>query len=315
MFENLVVQPLFNLLVLIYALIPGHNFGIALIVFTVLIRLMMWPLLKKQLHHTREIRKLQPELKKIKKATKGDKQKESMLVMELYKERQISPFGSLGIIIVQFIIMIGLYSGVSKVVKDTEAIKTLTYGWIANLSWMKELFSDLSKFDETVVHVIDLSRPAIGPEGLYFWGLLLVIGSAAVQFFQSSQLLPKDKDAKKLRTILKEAGTGRQAEQADINAAIGQNTRYIIPVMILFFTVTLPSALSLYWLTGGLVALWQQSKILGQDEDELEETADKTEEKDIIEGEIIEKPKAKKVNKTKQANKKSSTKSKKRRKK
>ena len=203
MFENLVVQPLFNLLVLIYALIPGHNFGIALIVFTVLIRLMMWPLLKKQLHHTREIRKLQPELKKIRQASKGDKQKESMLVMELYKERQISPFGSLGIIIVQFIIMIGLYSGVSKVVKDTEAIKTLTYDWIANLSWMKELFSDLSKFDETVVHVIDLSRPAIGPEGLYFWGLLLVVGSAVVQFLQSSQLLPKDKDAKKLRTILK----------------------------------------------------------------------------------------------------------------
>lgn len=315
MFENLVVQPLFNLLVLIYALIPGHNFGIALIVFTVLIRLMMWPLLKKQLHHTREIRKLQPELKKIKQASKGDKQKESMLVMELYKERQISPFGSLGIIIVQFIIMIGLYSGVSKVVKDTEAIKTLTYDWIANLSWMKELFSDLSKFDETVVHVIDLSRPAIGPEGLYFWGLLLVVGSADVQFLQSSQLLPKDKDAKKLRTILKEAGTGKQAEQADINAAIGQNTRYIIPVMILFFTVTLPSALSLYWLTGGLVALWQQSRILGQDEDELEEAADKTEEKKIIEGEIIEKSKTKKTSKSKQSNKKTSTKSKKKRKK
>lgn len=315
MFENLVVQPLFNLLVLIYALIPGHNFGIALIVFTVLIRLMMWPLLKKQLHHTREIRKLQPELKKIKQASKGDKQKESMLVMELYKERQISPFGSLGIIIVQFIIMIGLYSGVSKVVKDTEAIKTLTYDWIANLSWMKELFSDLSKFDETVVHVIDLSRPAIGPEGLYFWGLLLVVGSAVVQFLQSSQLLPKDKDAKKLRTILKEAGTGKQAEQADINAAIGQNTRYIIPVMILFFTVTLPSALSLYWLTGGLVALWQQSRILGQDEDELEEAADKTEEKKIIEGEIIEKSKTKKTSKSKQSNKKTSTKSKKKRKK
>ena len=82
--------------------------------------------------------------------------------------------------------------------------------------------------------------------------------------------------------------------------------------MVLFFTVTLPSALSLYWLTGGLVALWQQSRILGQDEDELE-----TEEKKIIEGEIVEKPKpkAKKTNKQKQPAKKSSTKSKKKRKK
>jgi YidC/Oxa1 family membrane protein insertase len=72
---------------------------------------------KKQLHHTREIKKLQPELKKIKLATKGDKQKESMMVMELYKERQISPFGSLGIIIIQFIVLIGLYSGLRRIVE------------------------------------------------------------------------------------------------------------------------------------------------------------------------------------------------------
>lgn len=291
MFENLVVQPLFNLLALIYAIIPGHNFGIALIIFTVVIRILMWPLLKKQLHHTREIKKLQPELKKIKQATKGDRQKESMMVMELYKERQISPFGSLGIIIIQFIVLIGLYSGLRRIVDNPEAIKDLAYGWVSNLSWMKELYSDFSKFDETLFGFIDLARPAIGPQGFYLAGMLLVIGSATVQFFQSSQLMPRDKDARGLRAILKDAGQGKQAEQSEINAAIGQNTRYIIPVMILVFTVSLPSALNLYWLTGGLVALWQQSRILKQDEDELEEIADKSvkEEKKIIEGEIVKK--------------------------
>ncbi len=293
MFETLVVQPLFNLLVLIYALLPGHNFGLALIIFTIIIRTLMWPLVRKQLHHAKAIRKLQPELKKIKLATKGDKQKESMLVMELYKERQISPFGSLGVLAVQFVILIGLYSGLNRVVKDPNSIKELTYGWIANLSWMKELFSDIGKFDETLFGFVNLARPALGPEGFYLIGFVLVLGSAAVQFFQSSQLMPKDKDARSLRAILKDAGKGKQADQSEINSAIGQNTRYIIPVMILFFTVTLPSALNLYWLTGGLVALWQQSRILKQDEDELEEIADKSVEKDIIEGEIVEKPKPK----------------------
>lgn len=310
MFETLIVQPLFNLLVLIYALLPGHNFGLALIVFTIVIRILMWPLLKKQLHHARAIRKLQPELKKIKLATKGDKQKESQMVMELYKERQISPFGSLGLIIIQFIILIGLYSGLRKVVDNPEAIKDLTYGWIANLSWMKELYTDFSKFDETLFGFVDLARPAIGPAGFYLFGFLLVIGSAVVQFFQSSQLMPKDKEARSLRSILKEAGTGKQAEQGEINAAIGQNTRYIIPFMILFFTVSLPSALNLYWLTGGLVALWQQSRILNQDEEELEKIADKSVEKDIIEGEVVTKP----TPKNKKQSNKSSNKSKKRRK-
>src|SRR5687768_10596742 len=108
MFNDLIVQPIFNLLVLIYALLPGHNFGLALILFTIVIRLLLWPLVKKQLHHAKAMRKLQPELKKIKKQTKGDRQKESMMMMELYKERGINPFGTIPILIVQFIVLIGL---------------------------------------------------------------------------------------------------------------------------------------------------------------------------------------------------------------
>ena len=71
MFQQFVVQPIFNLLVFIYSIIPGHNFGIALIVFTVVVRLCMWPLVKKQLHQTKITRALQPELKRIKKESKN----------------------------------------------------------------------------------------------------------------------------------------------------------------------------------------------------------------------------------------------------
>jgi YidC/Oxa1 family membrane protein insertase len=67
MFTDVVVQPIFNLLVLIYALIPGHNFGLAIILFTIVVRLLMWPLVKKQLKQTKITRQLQPELKRIKK--------------------------------------------------------------------------------------------------------------------------------------------------------------------------------------------------------------------------------------------------------
>ena len=76
MFTDFVVQPIFNLLVLIYALIPGHNFGLAIVIFTVVIRLLMWPLVKKQLRQTKITRQLQPELKRIKKEAKGDRQRE-----------------------------------------------------------------------------------------------------------------------------------------------------------------------------------------------------------------------------------------------
>ncbi|MBA3758267.1 membrane protein insertase YidC [Candidatus Saccharibacteria bacterium] len=292
MFQTLVVQPIFNLLVFIYAILPGHNFGAAIIIFTIVVRLLMWPLVKKQLHHAKAMRKLQPELKRIKQETKGDRQKESLMVMELYKERQISPFGTIGILIVQLIILLGLYSGLSKVVKDPQAIIDNSYPWLRDLSWLKQLGSDISRFDASLFGVIDLKRAAIGP--FYFPAFLLVVGSAAIQYFQSSQLMPQAKDGRKLREILKEAGNGKQADQAEINAAIGKNTKFIIPFMIFFFTVGLPAALSLYWLVGGLVAYIQQAQVLKQDETELEAIADASVGKEIIEGEIIEKPKTKK---------------------
>ncbi len=71
MFTTLIVQPIFNLLVFIYAILPGHNFGLALIIFTIIIRLLMWPLVKKQLHQARAMRELQPEIKKIKRPPKA----------------------------------------------------------------------------------------------------------------------------------------------------------------------------------------------------------------------------------------------------
>src|SRR5471032_2049085 len=94
MFTALIVKPIFNLLVLVYALLPGHNFGLALIIFTIVIRLLLWPMLKKQLHQAKAMRGLQPEIKKVKAAAKGDRAKESKLLMELYKERGINPFAT-----------------------------------------------------------------------------------------------------------------------------------------------------------------------------------------------------------------------------
>ena len=65
MFTTLIVQPIFNLLVLIYALLPGHNCGMAIIIFTIVVRLLMWPLVKKQLHQAKAMRELQPELRRL----------------------------------------------------------------------------------------------------------------------------------------------------------------------------------------------------------------------------------------------------------
>lgn len=292
MFTQLIVKPIFNLLVLIYGILPFHNFGLSIIIFTVIVRLLMWPVVKKQLHHAKAMRALQPELKRIKKAAAGNKQQESALLMELYKEKGISPFGSLGILVVQLVILTGLYFGLRKVVVDPKAILDFSYSWLHNLPWLKTLATDINKFDGTLLGFIDLKRPALNPGGgFYYPALALVLGSAAAQFFQSKQLLPQSKESRSLRTILKDAGGGKQSDQAEVNAAIGQSTKWFLPVFLIIFTAPLASALSLYWLTSGIVAYIQQSKVLGQDEEELEVLADSPDNKKIIEGEVITKPK------------------------
>ncbi|HEY5140747.1 MAG TPA: YidC/Oxa1 family membrane protein insertase, partial [Methylococcales bacterium] len=254
MFTSLIVRPIFNLLVFIYAIIPGHNFGVALILFTIVIRLLMWPLVKKQLRHTKMMRKFQPDLRRIKQEAKGDKRKEQTMMMELYKEHNYNPLGTIPILIVQFIILIGLYSGLSKVIRDPNQIVHFAYPALQNLDWMKHLAGNIKAFDNTLFGLVDLSRTAIGNKGTYLPALALVIGSAGVQFLTSRQLMPVDKEARKLRNIMKDAGSGKQADQYEVNAAIGRSTQYIIPFMVFIFTVSLAAALSLYWFVGGVVA-------------------------------------------------------------
>lgn len=289
MFELLIVKPIFNLLAFIYAILPGHNFGLALVIFTIIVRLLMWPLVKKQLHHAKAMRELQPEIKKIKKAAKGNRQQESLMIMELYKERQISPFGSIGILVLQLVILIGLYQGLVRIIASPDALITYSYDWLNNFGWMRELANNIKLFDATFLGFVDLTRGAVSQNGgIYVPAMILVIGSALTQYYQSKQLMPDDKNARSLRKILKEASGGKQADHSEVQAATSRNMRFMIPAVMFIFIIGLASALALYWFVSGLVAYWQQSRILGRDEAVLTGATDtKT---NVIEGEIIEKP-------------------------
>jgi YidC/Oxa1 family membrane protein insertase len=305
MFTTLIVQPIFNLLVLIYALLPGHNFGLALIIFTVIIRLVLWPLLKKQLHQAKAMKKLQPEIKKVKQAAKGNKTKESQMLMELYKERGINPFATFPTLILQLIILIGLYSGLRKVIADPHALINFAYPSLRHLSWMQALSHDIHRFDNTLFGVVNLGKAALAKgSGIYWPAMVIVIGSAVGQYFQSKQLLPDDKNSRGLKDILKAAGSGKQAEQSEVNAAVGRSTRYFLPFMIFIFTVSFASALSLYWFTSSLVTFIQQAIVLKEDESEMEKLGDAKPKRDlskIPEAEIVDTKTSKSSSRSKKA--------------
>ncbi|HZP55175.1 MAG TPA: YidC/Oxa1 family membrane protein insertase [Candidatus Saccharimonadales bacterium] len=301
MFTTIIVQPIFNLLALIYALLPGHNFGLAIILFTILIRLLMWPLVKKQIHHARALRELQPEIKKIKAEAAGDKRKEQMLTMELYKEKEINPLSSLVIVVIQAIILIGLYSGLNRIIKNPQQIISFSYPALHHLAWMQTLAHDIHQFDDSLFGFIDLHKSAVSSSGVYWPAMVLVLGSAAAQFYQGRQLMPKTADSRSLRQILREAGKGKSADQQEVNAAVGRSTMFILPVFVFIISINFAAALPLYWLTGSLVAIWQQDRILKEDVAEAEFVADKPK---VTIRTITDKPKSQKASSKKKARRK-----------
>jgi len=243
MFTTLIVQPLFNLLAGIYALLPWHDFGVAIIIFTIIIRLILWPIVTKQLHSQRAIQELQPELQRIKSETKGDKVKENQMVMELYKEREINPFASFIPLIIQLPVFFALFAVLKDVVKPDQ-IAHLTYGPIQHLGPIANIIHGGASFHPQFLGLIDLAKASP----------ILALLAAIAQFFQTKQLQPKQ-------------------VSNDPQARLMANMIYFFPVITFVVGLSLPSALALYWLVTSLVAILQQYLVLQRDVEEVEAAA------------------------------------------
>lgn len=298
MYQTFVYEPLINILAFITAILPGHNFGLSIILFTILIRILLWPLVKKQLHHAKAMRDIAPEVKKIKKETKGDKQKQALMIMTLYKEKGIKPMASLGLVIVQIPVFLALSQAFTKISTDPNVLFEKSYGFVKDLSWMKQFGQGLVSLDNTLLNFVDLSRSALDGNGKwYFAALVIVIASAVVQYFQSTQLMPSDKDAKKLRDVLKGGVDKNEApDSSEVQASVQRATRFMLPAFILIVTIRIAAALSLYWLISGAIGLAQQTRVLKTDEVEMETGV-------VVEKEIISNSKTSKNKKIKSSSK------------
>ena len=105
---NIIAEPLSRLMHLVYDLV-GH-YGISIIVFTVIVKLLMIPLTVKQAKSMKNMQEIQPKINEIQKQYKNDKEKMNQKVMELYKEHNVNPMGGCLPLLIQFPIIIGLFT-------------------------------------------------------------------------------------------------------------------------------------------------------------------------------------------------------------
>lgn len=276
-FDLLIVQPIFNILAFIYGIIPGSDFGIALIIFTVLMRLLMWPLVKKQLRQTKIQRALQPELKRIKQQANGNKQMESMLMMELYREKGINPFSSIGILLLQLPIFIALFQVIRIITQQGDKIAYYAYGFVEKLQPIQDIIANPGhSFNESLLGIVDLSRTAVENGQIYWPLMVLVAATAFLQYYQSKQISPQASSKKRLRDLVTEAAAeGREVDQSEVSAVMMSKMILFMPIMTFIIMIYLPGALSLYMAVASLVALIQQKYILDQDLDDMESLASK----------------------------------------
>jgi YidC/Oxa1 family membrane protein insertase len=276
-FDLIVIQPIFNLLIGLYSLIPGGDFGIAVIIFTILVRLALWPLVKKQFHQVKAMQKMQPELVKIKKATKGNKQLESMQMMELYKKHDINPFRSIGILLIQLPIFIALYRVIQIFTLHRSEVDKFTYGFMKGIGPVKELIAHPNSLNEKLFGIIDLTKQAISsnPLSVNIFLLVLAIIAAITQYIMSKQTSPTQQSNKSLKEIMSEATDGKQTDQSEMNAVMMGKMVKFMPIMMFFIMIYLPGALVLYYTVSNLAAVLQQHSILNKDTEEMIDIADK----------------------------------------
>ncbi len=273
-FETLVVQPIFNLLIGLYSIIPGGDFGVSLIIFTILVRFALFPLVKKQLHQTQAMKKLQPELVKIKKATKGNKQLEGMQMLELYKKHGVSPFRSIGILLVQLPIFIALYSVIQIFTLHRNDVAKFAYDFMEGIGPVKQLIEHPDQFNEKLLGVVDLTKTAFANGHVDIILVLLAVIAAATQYIMSKQTMPQSENKKTFREVMTQAADGKTADQSEMNALVMGKMMKVLPFFMFFIMISVPGALALYYAVSNIVAVIQQSILLKKDEEELEDIAD-----------------------------------------
>ena len=152
--DIIVVRPIVNILFVIFNLVG--DFGLAIIIFTVIVKLAMLPLTKRQLHQTKLMRKIQPELAQIKKNCNGNRQLESLQTMDLYKRYNVKPFASILTLLIQLPIFIAIFSAIRVIATPlpSDNLNNRAYDIVAyDGSRIKELKEKQTIYLESVAKV------------------------------------------------------------------------------------------------------------------------------------------------------------------
>lgn len=225
LFHTFLYEPILNLLVFLYNIVPGHDLGVAIILLTIIIKLVLLPLSKQSIKSQKALQDLQPKIDAIKAQYANNKEEMGRAMMNLYKENKVNPFSSC----LPLLIQLPFFFAVFRVFRN--GINETTLGFVYPFIERPQAVSNM------FLGLVDLSKPSV----------VLAILAGLAQFWQAKMMITKKAETKT-----------EGAKDENIMAAMNKQMLYFMPALTIFIGVTLPGGLSLYWFTITILTILHQ---------------------------------------------------------
>lgn len=257
LFNTLFFAPIVNLIVLIIRVLEASSIpgalGFAIILLTVGIRVLIWPLMSTQMRSAKKMADLRPHLEEIKKKHGSDKQALAAAQMALYKEHGVNPAAGCLPVLIQIPPMIAIYQVIFAFFEGDAGLSKIN-NVLYNPSWKLGSIPDLNFFG------LNLAIKPSEFQTVGFWVILIPVITGLLQFAQSKMMTPSP--IKKYPSDSPKEKKEKESAE-DTMVAVQSQMVYFMPVMIGYIAFTFPMGLALYWNTLTLIGIWQQYRISG----------------------------------------------------
>src|SRR3989344_5798344 len=219
LFHLIFYQPILDLLVFFYNIIPGNDIGVAIVVLTALIRLLSYPLNQQSIKSQKALRDLQPKIDELKRKYADNKQEQGRAMMELYKTEKVNPFSSCLPLLIQFPFLIAVYYVFRDGLAGPES-----------LDMVYEFMSRPEVISPITLGRFDLSK--VSPT--------LAVLAGAAQYWQAKMMVTK----RPPKIVQNKEGS----KDEDMMAIMNKQMVYFMPAITVFIGLSFPAGLTLYWL-------------------------------------------------------------------
>lgn len=225
LYNHFLVTPLYNALVGLFAFIPFADAGIAIIIITILVRLVLFPLSKKAVTAQVEMQRIAPELEKIKADHKDDQEEQARRTLALYKERGVNPFSGILVLLIQLPVIFALYH------------IFLSTGFPAIDSSLLYSFVQVPEKVSAMFLGLDLTQKSA----------ILALLAAVATYFQMKLAIVRTPKSSKKATFGEDLAKNMQIQM-----------KYVLPVLVFFIAYKISGVIALYWLTTNLFTIGQE---------------------------------------------------------